>query len=239
MAAFLHCLSHALSNAGKKLFCQEVHDFLCQWNMLVGHSVLLQRAYFDYFLHVIPRLLSAIRWFVEWEEIRDLLRDSKNDRLRLFLVQFIAGRGSDAPITAERCRNFLTGPDRHALFFGLIVITFHGRALCKSCYFLEGDGMLWPYAASKLEQCLASLDPETPLTAEESVYVQNYSRLMGINFDAQTVAVWKAKRDSILRPAHVWLQQIMPPREPFPAQDTPNKSVSRSLFVASRSHHFF
>ena len=226
-ALFGHCLSHALSNAGKQMQSLLVHEFLCHWNQLISHSTLAQRVYLDQLGHSAPRLTNSVRWYVEWEEIRDLFRDSKGDRLRNFLNFFITQRGKDAPPSASWCRNTLQNANIHQLLYEMLVITQHGRPLCKACYFLEGDGFLWPYAATKLEQCLASLDPAVPLTQNEATYVRNFAALMGVQFDDVTRNIWAQTRNTILLPAHNWLSDIMPPTEPAPTAGMRNKVLSR------------
>ena len=228
-ALFGHCLSHALSNAGKQMRSQQVHEFLCHWNQLISHSVLAQRVYLGRLGHSAPRLTNSIRWYVEWEEVRDLSRDSKNDRLLHFLDHFIAERGSDAPPSVTWCRDSLQNANTPGLLFDMLVITEHGRPLCKACYFLEGDGFLWPFAAFKLEQCLASIDPAVPLTANEDVFVQNYAKKVGVAFNDVTRRVWRDRRESILAPAHAWLRRIMPSPEPTPEPGARNKDFSRFL----------
>src|SRR3546814_5341537 len=79
--------------------------------------------------------------FRSWEECRDLYRD--RERPILFLDAFIDGRAAPS---ARRCREMLT-TNANQIFFPLLVITERGRLLCKVCYFLEGDGFLFPWAA--------------------------------------------------------------------------------------------
>ncbi len=222
VSATLHCFSHGLSNTGERLFDETVHEFLTHWNAFVSHSSFAQRLYFHVVRRSCPRITNSVRWYVQWEECRDLYRD--RERLIPFLEAYIEGRAAPS---ARRCREMLT-TNSYQIYFPLSVITERGRFLCKACYFLEGDGFLFPWAASKLEQCLAAIDPDSALSPQEEKWCKNFARTTSSN-EAVAIRFWTGIRNSILRPAYEWLRAMLPEEEP---DRTKNHVKSRARSVA-------
>ena len=208
-ATLLHCLSHALANTGDALVCPTLHEFKVHWHQLMSHSEYAKRFYFDKVGRRAPHITNFTRWYVSWEETRDMLRDF--DQLLPFLKAYLADRGRDVP-SVSRCIQLLeTGlaPIR----FEMIVAVEHSRLLCKTCYFLEGDGFLFPYAANKLMEAWRGLDPSQPLTAREEAFVSSFAAQTRSDINVARTH-WRGIREAILRPAFTFLGLMLPAQPP-------------------------
>jgi hypothetical protein len=224
----LHCWSHALNNAGDAMLAvnEDLNEFLAYYNHLVSHSEHARALWRQTAHSACPRLTNLVRWYVRWEEIRDLLRHQA--RLLDFFRAFIDDRNGRAP-SAASCRELLQGPRRHMIQFAMRVIVNRGRALCKACYFLEGDGFLLPFAANRLLECRESVSPTSPLSQDENVWIRSYCTETNVNYTLATEQTWRTHRDALLAPAFDFLNAVMPANEPAPAgaRDEPGTVLKR------------
>jgi hypothetical protein len=210
VAASLHCLSHALNNVGEHLTYPCVQDFKKDWHQLMAHSENAKRLYREMVGRSPPNITNFIRWYVSWEESRDLYRDWAY--LRPFLEALTADSSSNA---AASCLKHLKSDEVWTIYFGLLVITEHGRELCKTCYFFEGDGFLFPFAEKKLLDCLAALDPTHSFTTKEEECMKYYAQCNQCQIST-IKPIWSGIRNIILSQAHEYLQQMMPENPPAP-----------------------